>query len=291
MRADTSLKVGKGTRLCTKRHACGPPLAMNLCTPFCRSELGADKRLCVCGRVRLYIFLDKPPKKYNYVFPTLAPISCAISLHERASPHEFSWPSAWCVLGARFRGTTLRTIMQSKLPKTAPPSEDHIWCKDHGDYVPRGARVCQGPGSSHIKPKVLKYMRISLPDVLILCNQYQFASTLVLKEDASQIAEANNDKKTPDVWRCKNCNKLRSRIMRMQESHGRLVAGFSNLGQDEREKFNCEAATLFKEDLRKKLTEVIVWTSYKKQRIGFEADGDYQPERIIRDRHAKEEAH
>ena len=129
--------------------------------------------------------------------------------------------------------------MFSKLPKT-PPSADHVFCRDHGDYVPRGVRVCQSPKSSHIKPNVLKYMRISLPDVLILCNQYQFASTLVLKKDASKIAQASKDR-GPEVWRCNTCNKLRSRVMRMQENHGRLVGGFSNLGQEEREKFNCEA--------------------------------------------------
>ena len=60
-----------------------------------------------------------------------------------------------------------------------------------------------------------------------------------------------------DVWKCKPCHALNSRINRLQESHGLLVSGFKDMDLTTKEDFLSRAAGMFKTVLIKELSEAV----------------------------------
>ena len=60
-----------------------------------------------------------------------------------------------------------------------------------------------------------------------------------------------------DIWKCKSCHALHSRINRLQASHGDLVSGYKDMDQTTKEGFLARAGTMFKATLVKELSEAV----------------------------------
>lgn len=77
-----------------------------------------------------------------------------------------------------------------------------------------------------------------------------------------------------EQWRCNHCNNLKSRIQRIQAGTSH-VEGWSDVQGDSRVKFMEKAAVLCRDDLKKAMSEAVVWTQINRRTMSFSAEGDY----------------
>ena len=75
-------------------------------------------------------------------------------------------------------------------------------------------------------------------------------------------------------WRCSECNNLKSRIARIQDS-GRAIEGWNDVREGERARFMERAAGLMKDDLRKAMLDAVAWRNFQLRSLTFKASGDY----------------
>jgi len=89
------------------------------------------------------------------------------------------------------------------------------------------------------------------------CKVKKAESDMFIHTKAGTKAGDANTGFLDDVWKCKACHALHSRIQRLRGSHGDLVSGFKDMDQTTKEGFLARAHTMFKVTLVKELSEAV----------------------------------
>ena len=78
--------------------------------------------------------------------------------------------------------------------------------------------------------------------------------------------------------------------MRLKTEQGSITTGFLNLDKDGRKRIYAEAAALFSDDLKKKVHEIIQWTTSRREVTTMQDSGDFFDEKYFRDKFAYDPA-
>lgn len=91
-----------------------------------------------------------------------------------------------------------------------------------------------------------------------------------------------------NVWRCKPCHALKSRINRIMNKNGNLARDWTEMSEADRSKFIADNKNLYGAELEVKITETVQIVKTKKSTTAFSAEGIYKTEQQIRDAWVKE---
>ena len=93
-------------------------------------------------------------------------------------------------------------------------------------------------------------------------------------EDSCVISKASGENgQSIDIRRCKQCNRVRSRIQRFSKTNEDLVYGFQRLDAPSRKDFLLKCSELMGGELKKALEETIIQNYCKKQSTMFTGTG------------------
>ena len=95
-------------------------------------------------------------------------------------------------------------------------------------------------------------------------------------------------KSQPDeVWRCKDCHALKSRINRIMSKNGKLARDWGEMTESERAAFIKEHKNMYGSELELKITESMTISKTKKSVTSFSGNGEFKTEEDIKEKWAK----
>ena len=131
----------------------------------------------------------------------------------------------------------------------------------------RQGSLCKYPGRHAFPakfPHTLQLPAGSLTNTMpATVQQHQCYACKMTKADSDMFIStksgttASHSGFATDIWKCKGCHALHSRINRLQASHGDLVSGFKDMDHTTKEDFLARAGNMFKATLVKELSEAV----------------------------------